>query len=174
MAVTSNYEVRSSFYHGSTTTTHVSPHLLPSHVVRVQHAEMIGRCSAVFVHVHANAQNNVPGSREHPLPSLCSCPKKHLSIIYSAASIWNECQELYDRFCEEYGSAGVSIAYFYDIWRNCRPSIKPKTGGTFMKCHECTLYHDTLNGAPGVRTTLDPSTVEQARARRDEHLKAST
>ena len=64
----------------------------------------------------------------------------------------------------------MSNSYFNKVWRSKRPHLKPKTGSTFMKCEECTLLKDTLYGAPGVRATLDPKTVEGARARHQVHL----
>ena len=80
-------------------------------------------------------------------------------------------QELYEHYKEQDPEgSGVSISYFNKVWRNKRPHLKPKSGSTFMKCEECTLLKDTLYGAPGVRATLDPKTVEGARARHQVHL----
>lgn len=70
-------------------------------------------------------------------------------------------------------AAKVSESFFYKIWKRERPALKPKIGGDFMKCNACTLFADTLNGAPGVRATLDPSTIANAREMRDAHLEAS-
>lgn len=42
-----------------------------------------------------------------------------------------------------------------------------------MKCHACTVYKDTLNGTPGIRATVDPTTVEEATAKQKEHLEVS-
>ena len=80
-------------------------------------------------------------------------------------------QELYEHYKEQDPErSGVSNSYFNKVWRSKRPNLQPKTGSTFMKCEECTLLKDTLNSAPGVGATLDPKTVEGARARQEVHL----
>lgn len=49
-----------------------------------------------------------------------------------------------------------------------------RSGCSFMKCHSCTLYHDTLNGTAGIRVSADPETMKRAAAAQAAHMKAST
>lgn len=69
------------------------------------------------------------------------------------------------------GGDVVSTSYFYKMLNEHRSHYKTKTGGTFMKCHSCTLYHDTLNGSAGVRVTADTATIERAKREQREHLR---
>lgn len=39
-----------------------------------------------------------------------------------------------------------------------------------MKCHKCTIYKDTLHGAPGVRGTTDPEALKVTLELREKHL----
>ncbi|CAM9457693.1 unnamed protein product [Sphacelaria rigidula] len=61
---------------------------------------------------------------------------------------------------QEAGGLVGSEDFFYRVWREARPKLQPKVGSTFMKCHACTVYKDTLNGTPSVRATQDPTIVE--------------
>lgn len=84
-------------------------------------------------------------------------------------------QELYDIFVEDagkcYAGQSFSASYFYRTWATHRPNLKPKRGGTFMKCNTCTLFQDTLNGSPGKRTTLDTATIARVKQQQSEHVK---
>ena len=66
---------------------------------------------------------------------------------------------MYDDFAEERRLAGedtIGYPYFTKIWNKYRRTIKPKSGGTFMKCLVCTRFKETRFGAPGIRATKDP------------------
>ncbi|CAM9794204.1 unnamed protein product, partial [Sphacelaria rigidula] len=86
-------------------------------------------------------------------------------------------KELYDTYVAKVtrvGVAAVSEAYFYLTLRKHRPHYKMRSGCSFMKCHSCTLFHDTLNGTAGVRVTANPESMRKAAAGQAEHIKVLT
>ena len=75
-------------------------------------------------------------------------------------------QELYDTYVAEanrVGAVAVSVVYFHRTLRNHHPHYNISSGCSSMKCHSCTLFHDTLNGTAGVRSTADPETMKKGR-----------
>jgi hypothetical protein len=85
-------------------------------------------------------------------------------------------QELFDDFDEAQRGVGEptpSYTYFTRTWKENRRHIKPKTGGEFMKCYECTVYKDTLFGSPGIKPSKDPAKRASVKLRHDSHLKVS-
>ena len=86
----------------------------------------------------------------------------------SVQELFDECQR---RLRKLYGVNGVcSKTYFYEVWKTHRPQLKPKTGGDFMKCSQCTLYSATLLGSPGVRVTADDDLIQRTTEDRKRHL----
>ena len=82
--------------------------------------------------------------------------------------------ELYEDFAEDRNLNGedpISYPCFARMWREHRSTVKPKSGGTFMKYHSFTLYKETRFGAPGIRATTDPAVLADATAAHDKHLK---
>lgn len=69
------------------------------------------------------------------------------------------------------GEQTPSYTYFTKVWKKHRGHIKPKTGGDFMKCYECTIYKDTRFGSPGIRPSTDPATLAAAKESHEAHLK---
>ena len=69
------------------------------------------------------------------------------------------------------GEEPNSYPYFARMWKKHRSTVKPKTGGTFMKCHPCTLFKETRFGAPGIRATTDPAVLADAKTAHEKHLK---
>ena len=87
-------------------------------------------------------------------------------------------QELYFIFVEEmerlYRGGACGEKYFYEVWHKHRPNVRPRVGGDFMKCNPCTHFHDTLNGSPGLRATVDPAVRARAEVDRARHLQVIT
>ncbi|CAN0222306.1 unnamed protein product, partial [Scytosiphon promiscuus] len=78
----------------------------------------------------------------------------HLSVTYLYLS--GGMKELYRDFAEDRrlnDEDSISYPYFAKMWKKFRPNIQPKTGGTFMKCDECTRLKATRFGAPGIVST---------------------
>ena len=69
-----------------------------------------------------------------------------------------------------HGEDGASSSYFNAVWRENHRDVVPKQQGDFMKCLDCTLYHDTLNGSLGIRPTVDPAVRAEAEGKRAKHL----
>ena len=82
--------------------------------------------------------------------------------------------ELNDNFAEKRHLASedaIGYPYFTKIWNKYRPTIKPKSGGVFMKCQACTHFKETRFGAPGIIATKDPATRAAAKTGHVMHLK---
>ncbi|CAN0292175.1 unnamed protein product [Ascophyllum nodosum] len=96
-------------------------------------------------------------------------PHENATYLYLGSK-----QELYDNFAEKRRLAGeytISYPYFTKIWNKYRRTIKPKSGGTFMKCLVCTRFKEARFGAPGIRATKDPVILAASKTGHVMHLK---
>lgn len=86
-------------------------------------------------------------------------------------------QELYLQFAGHieriYRETAFGKSYFYKVWSKHRPNIKAKMGGDFMKCNDCTLFHDTLHGSVGVRATEDSAVRAKTTMAQKAHLEVT-